>query len=375
MNDSYYFSFKTGIPVGIVVGGKLDGKYIRVAESGNMRKPTIIKPLDFVKDITNNSKFIKSEEDMMKLEDALIKRHRPSGIGLGRVYDQCIEKIDGTIGRSFVLPIGDKGRLQIIPNAVKNQTTVAYIAGPSGSGKSWYIKDFLKQYKTMFPKNKMYLFSRKGDDESLDSVKGLQRVKINKELLDFLNQTPQEGGADDDEEFDEVGNKIIKDSGRHYRRKVKEKFYSSDEEENSSDGGSGSEEGAGSKYDALDEFQNSCCIFDDIGTIPDIPIRNAVKKLQDDLQETGRSREITVINTSHDICAGHTTKKSIGESTFVVVFPKGGARNQIQYYLTSKQGLNPEQIARVMSLPTRGVCVYCRSPRFILYDGGCYFLD
>ena len=55
------------------------------------------------------------------------------------------------------------------------ERSVNYIVGASGSGKSYYIKQWIKEYKRKFKKNGVYLFSALSEDETLDEVKP-QRV-------------------------------------------------------------------------------------------------------------------------------------------------------------------------------------------------------
>jgi len=248
----------------------------------------------------------------------------------------------------------------------------------------------------MFPNNPIYLFSRKPKDESLDQIKGLNRVILNEDFVNFI--TPATEKEDNEEEVKEVGKKkagiynskdgttsTILGGGSGYRntgddngsylQKSSREYGQMMEESSSEEDEKEEYEQEVAKNDPLEYFSNSCCIFDDVDTITDTQVAKKVKKLQGDLQETGRSREITVLNTAHLLLGGHSTKRSLCESSFVCVFPSRGDRSRITSYLSRYQGLDRDQIKKIYSLPSRWVVVYCTSPRFILYDCGCYFLD
>lgn len=54
----------------------------------------------------------------------------------------------------------------------------------SGAGKSWFIREYAKRYKAMFPKNPIYLLSYLDKDETLDADKEIIRINAFRE--DFL---------------------------------------------------------------------------------------------------------------------------------------------------------------------------------------------
>jgi hypothetical protein len=72
------------------------------------------------------------------------------------------------------------GKLQQVPNT-NIERDVLYITGKSGSGKSYYASQYLKQYKKAHPKNEIYLFSSVNDDKALDKMK-VKRIKLSPEL-------------------------------------------------------------------------------------------------------------------------------------------------------------------------------------------------
>jgi len=78
------------------------------------------------------------------------------------------------------LPEGQK--FQIIPSVskdnIKKQRQVIFVAGQSGSGKSYYTDKYVNQYKKKFPNNPVYLISKLTEDETLDANKHITRINI-----------------------------------------------------------------------------------------------------------------------------------------------------------------------------------------------------
>ena len=58
--------------------------------------------------------------------------------------------------------------VKLIPN-VSKERQVLYVSEQSGSGKSYFIMEYVKKYQKLFPKNDVILFSGLDEDEgSLD---------------------------------------------------------------------------------------------------------------------------------------------------------------------------------------------------------------
>ena len=108
-------------------------------------------------------------------------------------------------------------KFQIVPNTLKEREII-YICGPSGSGKSTFTSNYLTQYKKKYPENPIYIFSALSEDDVLDKIPGIKRIQINKALL--------------------------------------------------------------SDPLSADDFQDCCCIFDDIDVLGDKKVRERSLKLQ-----------------------------------------------------------------------------------------------
>jgi len=71
---------------------------------------------------------------------------------------------------------------QPIPNTSKERN-ILYVTGASGSGKSYYTAAYCNEFKRIFPKRDIYLFSSLSDDSSIDRIRGLKRITLNDEFL------------------------------------------------------------------------------------------------------------------------------------------------------------------------------------------------
>ena len=73
------------------------------------------------------------------------------------------------------------GSFKLIPN-FKGDRDVIYISGPSGAGKTYWAKDFAKNYKVAFPNNKVLGLSNK-DIENVNMLP----IEIPKQMKDYEN--------------------------------------------------------------------------------------------------------------------------------------------------------------------------------------------
>lgn len=196
-----------------------------------------------------------------------------------------------------------------------DRRAVCYVAGPSGSGKTTYSVELAKNYQKIFPKVKIYLFSR--TDYKLDPA--YEGMKLQQIMLDqSLVQQP----IVIEEEVD----------------------------------------------------PGSLILFDDCGTITDTEIRKAVNHLMMDIMEVGRKLNINCIITSHLISGTdrNLARTILNEMTTFTFFCKSGSIYQIKYTLKNYLGMNPKQIQRILDLPSRWVTVLKNYPQCILYQHGAY---
>lgn len=270
----YFTLKKEGRPIAKVIGGRHNNKIIYLVENDEEDN------YDDLSFIPKNMMFPLKKEIM----------------GLRTGKKQEMEFLDG--------------KLMPLPRLDKRESL--YIAGPEGSGKSYYAAMYAKQFKKVFPKKDFIIFSRKEDDEPLDELNPM-RISLNEEIVD----EPIE----------------------------------------------------------LKEVADSLVLFDDIDRIRDKQIKNSVDFLKNSILDIGRSDEIYVITTAHNLTAGKETKHDLIESSSVTFYPNAGDNYHIDYFLKKYCGLKDEQVKRIQNLKSRWVTIYKRAPVYILYERGVYLIS
>ena len=200
---------------------------------------------------------------------------------------------------------------QPIPDP-NTERSIIYITGKSGSGKSWYCKEWIKQYKKLYPKNPIYIFSSLDEDPTIDEIKDLKRIKLTPEFL-------------------------------------KENFTSED-------------------------FKDSLVIADDTDCLTDKKMLKHVNKILDSILQIGRHWKTSLLNTSHISCNGASTKMILNECNNIVFFPSGMGNRNLKYLLDNYLGLDKKQIETVKSLETRWCCITKSYPSVLISEKDIYIV-
>jgi len=200
---------------------------------------------------------------------------------------------------------GDQ-QFQQIPDK-NTERSILYITAPSGSGKSYYTREYISQYHKMYPKRDVFIFSSLEDDPTLDKLKYIKRIKI--------KQQP---------------------------------FLTTD-------------------LSAVD-FKDALCVFDDCDCLTDKLIKKQVFNVLNSILETGRHFNISVVYTSHSACAGIETKKILNECHSITIFPKTAGNRILKYLLDSYFGFNKEEIANIKKIKTRWVTITKTFPQVIFTE-------
>jgi hypothetical protein len=209
----------------------------------------------------------------------------------------------------------------LIPMPNIDQRQVLYLAGQSGSGKSTKAAEYIENYKKIFKNSPFYLFSRKESDPVLDRLNPI-RIPVDQNLVD--------------EPFD-----------------VREEF-------------------------PLEEYETTppgaVIMFDDVTSILDKKIQNAVTTLICDILEIGRDINIYLVICNHLIIpeGQNFARKMMCELQDMVIFPHTSGKQQILYALKAYFLYDPDQIKRILELPSRSVVLGKLYPQYVLYDTGCY---
>ena len=199
---------------------------------------------------------------------------------------------------------------QLLPRD-DGEREILYITGASGSGKSFFTKQYCKEYKKLYPDRPIYLFSLLKSDTSLDDIKP-KRVKLDIDLYD--NPIP------------------------------------------------------------IEEFSESLVIFDDIDVISDKKIREAVYNILNNILEIGRHNKISCINTNHLATNGKDTKRILNESFYIVYFPHGSAHG-IKYLLNNYLGIGKKDIEKAKASKSRWCVVRKNYPQIMITEHNIWIVD
>lgn len=301
-------------PIAQINGGRYNNKLIRLvtendkinkAENFESPKTDIINYLD----LNKIKKMTKNKNDISLLIEQLYeydknKNKKLSG-DISELFGEARERKKSALHKEIIINDG-----QIFPIPRVDGVERLYICGPSESGKTTYVYNYLKKYVKMYPDRKIYIFSLVHDDD---------------DILDELNPT---------------------------RIPITDKLLN--------------------KNILTEHFKNAIVIFDDVDTIRNKKLSNYVHSLRDDLLKTGRHYNISVITTNHFLVGGKETKAMLNESSSITIFPK--ASLNYRYMLQTYCGFSKEQLKKLKNLPSRWVTIYKRYPLYVVYSSGVYLL-
>lgn len=299
-----------GRPLAIIKGGLQNGEiiYLYSAEDSKDEEAKAIgyDPVDLIQDeYIMNLKKKMTREEFKQLKRSLLKND---------TNDKRIRKLlnDNYEKSLKEFNIYGDGRIQPLPDF--NESSRVYVAGPTGSGKSWYSRNLLKQYLKVQPESKIYLFSDVEKDPVLDELPNLKRIPLNESILD--NPFKPE------------------------------------------------------------DFLNSICLFDDIDSIENPKVHKAVFNWMNTLLRRGRHENISTIVTSHLITDYKNTRIVLNEVSAITFFPRAGGKQGIEYMLKKYVGLDKTQINKIFTLPSRWVTVYKNANpcQYVMYEKGLYLL-
>ena len=176
-------------------------------------------------------------------------------------YKQELE-FDGKRARKFALNRKEEKFALCADEGAQGRQVISLL-GPSGVGKSTAIREFLEDYKKVFPENAIIMFSQKDTDLSIDPyVPDIIHVPLTTAIA---------------------------------------------------------------SYNKPERFRNTCVVFDDIEGLgadkEEKKIAQALLMFKNSVLTVGRSFGITVVISSHVATAGVSTKSQIGETIQTVIYP------------------------------------------------------
>lgn len=306
------FTFnKSKNPICRIIGGKLNGRIVYMSPKTEGNTPQNIDFSNKSRDSVLHCLYCKTKftrPDTRKRHEDYTCRFKQINEMMGK-YLNVYEQDKGCKDLSV-----DDGTLQPLPNP--NIREVLYIAGPAGSGKSYYMSKWLKESELILNKE-IILFSRLQDDAAFDELGEITRVNIS-----------------------ELGDDNI----------------------------------------PIDDLKDSICIFDDIETSENPKITRYLEKLRDDCIKNGRDHsyngeDIYVISTNHQVTDYKATRDLLNECTSLTVFPKSSGTYGIKYALQKYFGLGKNQIEKILNINSRWITLYKTYPAYCITEHQLFFLS
>lgn len=189
------------------------------------------------------------------------------------------------------------------------QTQRVYVCGESGVGKTSFLLKYIIEFNKKYPKSKILFFSSKMEDEFIDKLNYVERVKIDDDIL--TNQ------------------------------------YTLSE---------------------IAETKPCLTVFDDIEDFQTKKITKEIERLLNEILRNGRSYGIYCIYTHHQPSDYKATRNLIFEATHCVIFPKRAGKDSYNYFLEKKMNLKKKIIDKINGLKSNFVCIKKNIPKCIISD-------
>jgi hypothetical protein len=216
------------------------------------------------------------------------------------------------IGKKFLTINEDKGenaisvsssagtQFQMIPNYTRNR--VMYITGASGSGKSYYIRSYAKEYKNKYKNNRIWLLS----------------------------------AIQDNTDFKSVGAKQLNPS----------KLMNLDMEK------------------LVEAVSNSLIIFDDIDVMNKAD-RTITYSILNKMLEIGRHKNCTICVSNHLATSGLDTRRILNESGSITFF-MNNYNKSLRYLLENYLGLEKDTISKLKKSKSRWITCFRHYPMVVM---------
>ena len=204
----------------------------------------------------------------------------------------------------------DGESLQLTPNN-KTERQCIYICGQSGSGKSFFTTNYVKQYKKQFPKRDIFVISSIEEDKSIDSLKP---KRINVMHPEFMT-----------EEF------------------------------------------------SAQDFKDSLVIADDVDVFP-TRIKKKVMTIVNSILQIGRHFNVSLCFTTHSPTNGAETKILLSEAHIITVFAKTTGSRALKYLLDNYLGMDKKQIEKLKKMKSRAVSVIRGYPQVVLGEKEAFLM-
>jgi len=220
-------------------------------------------------------------------------------------YNKLVYVNTSTTKGDIKIEIPYECNFEILPNTDENKRDVFYVAGASGSGKSYIATQIARNYNKLYPDRDIYIVSKLDDDSTINNS-GINIIRLNwKKLID---------------NFD------------------------------------------------INVFYNCMMIFDDCDTIEGKEGK-ILKNVIDDIAIMGRKHttnqgNITLLFLTHYLTNYKATRLILNEATHLILYPQNSSYHQLYYILKNYVGLDDKDTKELKKLGSRWICFHKNYPQY-----------
>lgn len=300
-----YNKTPTAKPIAIVRGGDGDGRvlYLHNEEGASREKPTIqaVRYMNDLKDV--------KPTERVRVMNTLVEAHS-AGKTVDELTDvpavakEVYKRICTDLASANTVELPDDSTFCPIPDPDPSKRQVYYVAGQSGSGKSYFARGIAENYKKLFPDRDVYLISKLQEDETLDRMKVGKPKRISLESL-------------------------VED------------------------------------YPDIEEFRDCLVIFDDFDTLDKKIFFPVVHKLIEDLCIMGRHTNTSMLILSHYLTNYSKTRLILGEANFLVMYPLATSAKALKYVAEHYGNMDKEDIVK-LKRRGRWIMIHKNYPSYVI---------
>ena len=293
-------NFESGCPIAKVVGGDMAGLVLHMDTDDHKKSKKRLRLPHGVKMPPR-----KEAELMHFLQDAYAKGIPPEHLdavdSIKELYSQMFDSAES----SSEVELPPNSTFSLLPSSDAKTREVWYVAGPSGSGKSYIARGLAMEYHSQFPDRPIYLLSKLSEDSTLDKLKYLVRIDPSK-----LVENP------------------ITD---------------------------------------LDMLKDCMLIADDVDTF-DKETDKVVQKLIDDIATMGRHSNTTLLFLTHYLSNYKKSRLLLMEATHFVLYPMSTGSHAFNYTMKTYLGIDKEEATSIRKAGSRWVCLKKSFPQYMVTE-------
>lgn len=122
---------------------------------------------------------------------------------------------------------------------------------------------------------------------------------------------------------------------------------------------------------ALHELENSTCIFDDIESMTNHAVREALKKLRNKILKSGGSHNISTISTvTFPIKKPEELKHVVSHSPYLALYPNHEPKYTKKFLKC--YGLHDHTIHKIIKTPCRWMMLHLGNPNYGMHENGVF---